>query len=178
MPTTLVHAADEFLLLWLRVWRIALAGRDHLVLRFEDYRRDAAGTLRRALAFLRIEAGDADVERALAVSDFASAQAAEARLVADGTLAQTFNRAGLAEEWRETFDAAMHASLGPRYASLYAWLGYAPDQSGLPAGPEVEASTEWIERMLVAADAPRWQPDRAARLRERLIAASMDRTCP
>lgn len=166
----------EFLLLWLRVWRIALAEREHLVLRFEDYRRDAAGTLRRALAFLDIDAADVDIERALAASDFAVARAAEAQLVADGTLAQTFNRAGVAEEWRASFDDAMHAAVGPRYASLYAWLGYAPDASGLAPPPEPEPPAEWIERLLAAADAPSWLPARAARLRERLIAASMDRT--
>lgn len=164
----------DFLLVWLRVWRLALAGREHLVLRYEDYRRDAAGTLRRALAFLRIEAADADVERALAASDFEVARAAEARR--DGNAAPTFNRAGLAEEWRETFDDAMHAAVGPRYASLYAWLGYAPDASGLAPPAEPEPDAGWIERMLVAADTRTWRPERAARLRERLIAASMDRT--
>lgn len=166
----------EFLLLWLRVWRLALADREHLVLRYEDYRRDAAGTLRRALAFLRIDATDADVERALAASDFAVARAAEAQVAGDGNSAPTFNRAGIAEEWRTRFDDAMHAAVGPRYASLYAWLGYAPDASGLAPPPEPEAPDEWIERMLVAADTRSWQPERAARLRERLIAASMDRT--
>lgn len=167
----------EFLLLWLRVWRVALAGREHLVLRFEDYRSRPAETLRRALAFLRIEASDGDVARALAASDFSAAQAAERQLVAAGTLGASFNRAGMAQEWRERFDAAMHAAVGPRYASLYAWLGYAPDESGLAPPPEPLPAPERIERLLAAADTHTWLPERATRLRERLIAASMDRTC-
>jgi hypothetical protein len=181
---TFVHGAwfhypvsrAEYLLLLLRTWRLALAGREHLVLRFEDYRRDAEGTLRRALGFLGIDATDADVSRALAASDLSAAQAAEQQLVADGTLAATFNRAGLAEEWRAAFDTTMHAAVGPRYASLYDWLGYAPDESGIAPPPEPEPSPEWVERLLVAADTRAWRPERAARLRERLIAASMDRT--
>lgn len=160
----------DFLALWLRCWRLALQPRDHLLLRYEDYRTEPLTTLRRALDFLGVDADAAALARAVAASDFAVARAAEAQLIAAGTLAAAFNRAGRAEEWRERFDASLHAAVGARFASLNRWLGYAPPPCGaadLPLAVDVDA-------VLAAAQAVPWPAARADRLKRWLIAASMD----
>ncbi len=162
----------DFLALWLRAWRHALSKRNHLVLRFEDYRADAAATLRRALAFLELDVNEAAQQRAVAASDFEVARHAEQRLFETGTLSAQFNRAGRADEWRERFDADMHAALGARFASVNAWLGYAPPLSCAESSDDPIAID--IDAVLDAAQAPQWPPPRVARLKRWLIAASMD----
>jgi len=162
----------DFLALWLRAWRHALAERDHRMLRFEDYRADAAATLRRALGFLELDVDEAAQKRAVAASDFEVARHAEQQLIATGTLSAQFNRAGRADEWRERFDAGMHAALGARFASVNAWLGYAPPPSCTESSADPIAID--IDTVLHAAQTPQWPPPRAARLKRWLIAASMD----
>jgi hypothetical protein len=167
----------DFLALWLRAWRHALAERRHLVLRFEDYRADAASTLRRALAFLELDVDEPALLRAVAASDFEVARAAEQHLIAAGTLSAQFNRAGRAGEWRERFDPDMHAALGARFASVNDWLGYAPAPSTAesPTDPvAIDPITIDVGAVLDAAQAAHWQPQRLARLKRWLIAASMD----
>lgn len=161
----------DFLALWLGAWRQALQGREHLVLRYEDYRADAMGTLRRAVDFLGIEADEADLCRAVAASDFQVARAAEQALIAKGTLQAQFIRAGRAEEWRSHFDDAMHAAIGTRLDSLNHWLGYAPGPAAAAATP---APAQPLEQVLLAAQAQPWPAERAQRLIRWLIAASMD----
>ncbi len=119
----------EYLLLFLRLWREALREREHLVLRFEDYRNDAIATLRRATAFLGIDADDMALARAAENSDFARLRQIESSMLARGEIAAPLNRAARAFEHRATFDRAMHVALGPRYAQLYTWLGYDADRS-------------------------------------------------
>jgi hypothetical protein len=157
----------DFLAVWLRCWRQALAGRDHLVLRYEDYRRDAVATLQRATAFLGIEADADQLARAAAASDFTVAQAAERQLIEAGTLNAQFNRAGEAGEWRRTYDAAMHAAVGRRYDDLNDWLGYAPGQADGESAPPCD-----VEAVLAAAQAEQWPRERADCLRRWLSAAT------
>ena len=123
----------EYLLLFLRVWREAIRDREALVLRYEDYRRAAVPTLRRALAFLRIDSEEAALLRTAERSDFAVLRDMESRQLARGDIQFAHNRAGRAFEYVDTFDAPMHAALGPRFADIYAWLGYERDRSGLVA---------------------------------------------
>lgn len=155
----------DFLRVWLRVWRSALAQREHLVLRYEDYRADARATLERALAFLGIAAADRAIDAAVAASDFRVARAAEQALIDAGTVSHVLVRAGKAAEWRDAFDAAMHAAVGPEFADVYAWLGYAPDASGAPARPARDVDAADLERLLTAAQAQALAPDAAATLR-------------
>ncbi|UXI67831.1 sulfotransferase domain-containing protein [Tahibacter amnicola] len=154
----------DYLAFWLRVWRVALAGREHLIVRYEDYRRDALGTLQRATAFLGLTATPAQLQAAVAASDYQVAREAEARLIDAGTVDAVFNRAGCAEEWRRAFDPDMHRAVGSRFAALYDWLGYAPDASG-QARPGKVVDPAWIDSMLVAAQADQWPDDQRARLR-------------
>lgn len=160
----------DFLALWLQTWRLALAEREHLVLRYEDYRADAPATLRRAVDFLGIEADGDALQRAVAASDFQIAQAAERQLIQAGTLAAQFNRAGQAEEWRTCFDVAMHAAVGRRFDDLNRWLGYAPGL--VAAGPAVAPAWD-TAAVAAAAQAEPWPADRSQRLKRWLIAASM-----
>lgn len=160
----------DFLALWLQTWRQALAEREHLVLRYEDYRADALATLRRAVEFLGIPADAAQLQRAVEASDFRVAQAAETQLIQAGTLAAQFNRAGQAEEWRTRYDDAMHAALGRRFDDIYAWLGYAPT----PGDSASLATADWDMAAVASAAQPEpWPALRAQDLKRWLIAASM-----
>jgi Sulfotransferase domain len=161
----------DFLAVWLGVWQQALAGREHLLLRYEDYRADALGTLRRATDFLGIAATEAALRRAVAVSDYEVARTAEQQLIAKGILNAQFNRAGQAGEWHGTFDTAMHAAVGTRFDTVNQWLDYEPGQAA--GDPPLARDAAWLQAMLQAAQAEQWPAQRAQRLMRWLIAASM-----
>jgi hypothetical protein len=78
---------------------------------------------------------------------------------------------------RERFDADMHAALGARFASINDWLGYTRPPSAVESSADpiaIDPITIDIDAVLDAAQAAHWQPQRLARLKRWLIAASMD----
>lgn len=163
---------SEYVLLFLRLWQAALAEREYLVLRYEDYRHDAAATLHRAVEFLGMKVDAVALHRAAQLSTFERLQRIEADLLACGAIDRPLNRAGCAYEYRHCFDAAMHCALGPRFASVYAWLGYEADLSDVPA-PTSHAVCD-IEPFLRAMQADRLPAQAQAWLRERVAAVTAD----
>ncbi len=71
----------------------------------------------------------------------------------------------------------MQAALGARLASVNDWFGYAPPPSAAESSADplaIDPITIVIGAVLDAAQAAQWQPQRLARLKRWLIAASMD----
>jgi Sulfotransferase domain len=162
----------EYTLLFLRLWQAALSEREHLLLRYEDYRHDARDTLRRAVAFLGIKADEANLEHAARVSGFETLQRIENDLLTRGQISKPLNRAGLAYEYRTTFDTRMHAALGSRFRSVYAWLDYEADLSGVNAASTAVEND--VDPLLEAMQADQLPTAGQAWLRKNLIAACAD----
>jgi hypothetical protein len=101
----------------------------HLV-RYEDMQANAAGTLRRAMAFAGRPATDKEIRRAVAFADFAELRRQEqergfgeaARLRAGGG----FFRRGEAGAWRDELTTEQVARIEAAHAPMMRRLGYQP----------------------------------------------------
>jgi Sulfotransferase domain len=163
---------SEYPLLFLRLWRAALRERGHLLLRFEDYRADANATLQRATEFLGVRTTASALQLATERSDFSALQALEVDLIQQGKIDASLNRAGRAYEYRTTFDAAMHAVIGPRYKDLFAWLGYAMDVPGAVA--QAASAIQDIEPLLRAMLVDQFDPLAQVWLRDQVAIHTRD----
>jgi hypothetical protein len=121
----------EYLLVFLRLWRMALKDKDHLIVRYEDYRLDAAVTLGRVCAFLGLDVEMTALRRALTMSSLEASQQAERGTRVHSVSPVIQNRAGVAYEFRNTFTPSMHAALGDRFRDICEWLEY--ETAGLDA---------------------------------------------
>jgi hypothetical protein len=83
----------DYLLLFLRVWRVALCDFGGIVVSFEAYRRDAYATLAETLDRLAIRATAADIARAVEASSLARIREAERNMLAAGVVATALVRA-------------------------------------------------------------------------------------
>lgn len=102
----------RWLALFLALWRHELAGRRHLVVRFEDVKADPIGMLRRTLAFLGMEVGDRALARACVVAEHANVKRIEENLVAMGVVPSPLLARGEPFEYRRHFTPRMEAALG------------------------------------------------------------------
>lgn len=129
----------HFLRDWLAVLdrRVASDPAAVLVVRYEDSKRDAVGTLQRALDWLRVEVGTEAIECAVERSDYAVFAAVERAMEREGALARVFNRRGWPDEHRETYTGSMRAAIGARYDELLDQLGYTRD--GIAAAAHIRA---------------------------------------
>jgi hypothetical protein len=156
----------DYLLLFLRLWKSALTDVEHLIVRFEDYKADALTTLRRVVDFLDLEVTVAEVVRAAQASDFHVAKKIEEERAAKHALHLQLNRAGIPLEYRFSYSAAMHDSVGPVFNPLYEWLGYENYEEGrLQSFPSALADPE-VDEFLAAMDA-----SKASEVRQRKLAA-------
>ena len=136
-PWTLLDKVDTWCL-YHRAW---LAHPRVTVVRFEDYKKDAATTLRQALDVLGLSAkvDAAAFEAALAASGFERARDAEARYLATHPelKVELINRAGGVGSWRELSgpDATVADDLTRRGADLFRRFGWpgAPADAPPPA---------------------------------------------
>ncbi|HEX3896011.1 MAG TPA: sulfotransferase domain-containing protein [Rudaea sp.] len=131
----------EYQLLFLRIWRDALAERPHLIVRYEDYRQDPLATLRAALEFLDVAIDPTALQHAVDRSSFERLHQLESCESIAGNSPARVNRAGIANEHRATFTPAMHGGLGTRYTSVYSWLRYDADRSP-PQSASVSNTTD------------------------------------
>ncbi len=153
-PRTLLDKPDH----WRRFLGAWLARRPAAVLRFEDYKRDAAGTLEAALRALGVDAPAGKRARAAEASTFEKAAAAErAYRDAHPEDRQVINRAGVPGDWRgrPEYEADMRA-IAARCAALMRELGYEADTGPAPAddgdrrAEVVRAFLARVDRDLVA----------------------------
>ncbi|MET0229925.1 MAG: sulfotransferase domain-containing protein [Rhodanobacteraceae bacterium] len=119
----------DYLLLFLRVWRRALREFGGTVIRFEDYRRDAAGTLASALRALDNVVSPAEATRAIEASSLERVRAADQRLVAERVVEVPLVRGEASGAYLLECDAAAIAPLAYRFEDISDWLGYAPTQN-------------------------------------------------
>jgi hypothetical protein len=184
-------ARADYLLVFLRVWRRALAEHGGIVVRFEDYRADAVATLASALVGLGIEAGGAEIARAVEASAVARLHEAERRMIEAGVVETPIVRGDPPGEHARRLSARDRAMLDAKFAEISAWLGYPglSDRSDADAAPDARvhaallaavrragvpvAERSWLADALAAAScgirllpAEAKQPDRtiAARL--------------
>jgi hypothetical protein len=122
----------DYLLVFVRVWRRALAEFGGTLVRFEDYRADATATLTRALAELGIEAGHAEIARAIQASSVAQLREAERRMIEAGVVETPVVRGEPPGEHARMLGVHARAMLDAKFAEITAWLGYPSlsDRSG------------------------------------------------
>ncbi len=144
----------DYLLLFLRLWQSTLSSRDHIIVRFEDYKSEPHKTLQRVLDFIEVKVLREDCNRVISASDFTVVKAIEDQFVGSFDNPKHYsNRAGLAFEYRDSYTSAMHEAVGERYNPLYQWLGYESYYKAKIYSEPVEHSTEQINRILQAMDA-------------------------
>ena len=129
----------DYVLLFLRVWRAALRDFGGIVVRFEDYRRDANATLAAALAYLRIEASAMDIVRAVDASDLVRVREAERRMLAEGVVGVPLVRGEATGEYARSEGDALPAEMSSRFEEVSAWDGCSSSDG--PTREEPAAST-------------------------------------
>jgi hypothetical protein len=112
----------DFLWLHLSCW--LQLERPLLLLRFEDFKHDPPGALRRVCDWLRLDVTAAAIARAAAASDVSRLQRVETALQDADPAARQFNRRGQPYEWRQAWQPDWHRCLGPHWRGLLARLGY------------------------------------------------------
>lgn len=105
-------------------WCNSLKDSPHLILRFEDYKQDAACTLRNALDFLDIGYTESQLFRAVKASSFDIGKDVEERRALQGTLSRRLYRAGTPYEYRSTYDVQLLNDLSPFFDPICKWLNY------------------------------------------------------
>lgn len=126
-------AWQDYLLLHLRVWRMAVARERSCIVRFEDYRRDAAATLRRVLDYIGLDADADAVQRAVAASSVEKVKAEDERLYRSGVVASRIVRGEAPGGHLRHLDAPETAAVAERFADVCEWLGYAAAPARAPA---------------------------------------------
>lgn len=121
-PYTLLNKADNWSL-YVMSW---LALPDVAPVKFEDYKLDATGTLRKVLAKIGITVTDADIDRAIQSSTQEKAAAAERKYRDENPQdVQLINRSGRHGEWMKLDDEREAISLiGKLTCTLRRHLGY------------------------------------------------------
>jgi hypothetical protein len=114
----------QYLVRFYTNWRNSLRGTPHLILRFEDYKQDAACTLRKALDFLSIEYTDSQLFDAVNTSSFDIGKDIEEQRALEGTLARRLYRAGTPYEYHSTYDEQLLNYLSPFFDHICKWLNY------------------------------------------------------
>jgi hypothetical protein len=146
-----------YCVLFCGVWRRFLVGRPHLVIRFEDTKRDPERELRRALDFIGVSATPGQVRQALEASSFEATRKAETAYT--GAVAEherfVVNRAGIPFEYERHFTPDMHDAIGPVCDAICEWLDYPPyaeaRRSSVARGAYSPAELEYAASCLGAA---------------------------
>ncbi len=144
----------EYQLRFLQIWRSYLSKSDHLIVRFEDYKADARQTLCRVLDFLKIKAGEDQVDQALACSDFSVLKRVEDQLEKQGLLERKFNYAGMAFEYQQSYTPMMHQCVGSDFDDIYQWLGYASYVDARSQSCDFQSGDHRISAMMDVFDPP------------------------
>lgn len=105
------------------------------VLRFEDCKRDPAGSLHAVCRWLDLEVTVEAVRRAVLASDVSHLQRIEAALVERDPQARQFNRRGEAFEWMQSWPASWHSAFALHWQPLLDQLGYDPLQARSEQAP-------------------------------------------
>lgn len=155
----------EYQLRFLQLWKNYLSKSDHLIVRFEDYKADARQTLCKVLDFLRIKAGEDQVNQALACSDFSVLKRVEDQLKKQGLLERKFNYAGMAFEYQQSYTPMMHDCVGSDFNAIYDWLGYASYGAARSQSYTFRTGDHRITAMMCAPDTPR-NPQGTDRLKQ------------
>ena len=107
-------------------WSHYLNGREHLVVRFEEFKRQPLETLEAICRFLGLAVGQEESTRATAASSFDNVLRVDHALVSRGVFNRPINRAGVVEEYRTTYSAAMHGVFSGADLATWRTLGYVP----------------------------------------------------
>lgn len=113
---------DRFHAAWFRY----LAGKEYLVVRFEDLKRQPLDALDLICRFLALPAGAGELMRAAAASDFDIVLRVDQALVSRGVFDRPINRAGTVEEYRTTYSAAMQAVFSRADSATWRHFRYGP----------------------------------------------------
>lgn len=168
----------DYLLLFLRMWQSVLSDREHLIIRFEDYKTKPRETLKRALDFIGVKATEMQLETALSASDFKVVKSNEDNFRGSADNPQSLsNRAGIAYEYLQTYTVAMHEGIGERFDPLYQWLGYEGYSEARGKAQPVERSAEQLSAVVQAMDIAALDRKRKHKLRSLYAQLSKDINC-
>lgn len=115
---------QDYLLLFLRVWRLSAEKDPIRIVRFEDYRQDAEATLGAVTAWLGIEAAPDAIRHAAEASSVQRVEAEDRRLVRLGVVETPLVRGVAPGEHERMLDPAERLDLDHRFDDVCEWLGY------------------------------------------------------
>lgn len=138
----------EYIQLFLLMWQRQISRHEHLVVRFEDYRLDAAATYRQVLEFLAIDRSQADINQAVMASDFKVLKHREDRMAAKGQLPRKFNFAGQPYEYMRHDHAVFDGLFSPAFDPVCDWLGYESFASPSPGFKASIQDPQWLSEMV------------------------------
>ena len=168
----------DYLLVFLRMWQSVLSDREHLIIRFEDYKAKPEVTLKRVMDFLGITVTEIQLEGALSASDFKVVKTIEEDFSGTEDYPQSLsNRSGMALEYRQSYTVAMHEGVGEQFDALYQWLGYERYSKARESAKPVERSTEQLSAMVQAMDITALDRKRKHKLRSLYAQLSTDINC-
>jgi hypothetical protein len=146
-------ANRDYLLLFLRMWKLVLSEQEHLIIRFEDYKGSPRKTLQRVLDFIDINVTEEAINNALLSSDFKNVKTLQDNFSDSADNPKYYSsRAGLALEYRHSYNLAMHESVGERFNQLYQWLGYESYTEGKDYSSLLKESPEQLNKIMQALD--------------------------
>lgn len=117
---------------------VEATGRQHLVLRFEDWKAEPVAALQGIAQWLRLDAPTPAIVTAAAAADVSHLQAIESQLVREEPTSRQFNRRGQANEWREVWQAGWDVALPASWRPIFVGYGYAPPNQPGAAEPDLD----------------------------------------
>ncbi|MEO7431248.1 MAG: sulfotransferase domain-containing protein [Dokdonella sp.] len=115
---------QDYLLVFLRVWRSAVERDGTKIVRFEDYRRDALATLLGVTADLGLAVTREEAQRAVDASSVEQVKAEDQRLVSAGVVDGLLVQGDAPGTAIQSFDEAIHREIGSCLIDPCVWLGY------------------------------------------------------
>lgn len=140
---------QDYLLLFLRVWRRAIERDDAKIVRFEDYRHDALATLLDVTAYLGIAITREAAQRAVEASSVERIKAEDRRLLATGVVDALIVRGTPPGEDLRHFDETIRREVGSRFNELCDWLHY-PTTAAVARPRPLHSQHEVHARILAA----------------------------
>jgi hypothetical protein len=126
---------QDYVLLFMRIWLRKIERIGGGIVRFEDYRRDAQGTLARAISSIGITATPSAITRAVEASTVDRVRLEDQRLLSSGIVPTLIVRGEPPGEHTRHLDEATLRKLDHRFADICESLGYSRthEEKSLPA---------------------------------------------
>lgn len=140
-----VNNVDYLRFFWM-LWGKVSKDFDHCIVKFEDYKNDPFGTLKKVLLFLGVDRDDQKVSNAVERSDFKVLKKIEGDLSAKGLLDRKFNFSSKSLEYKHHMSESVKKTFGCGLNNSCSWLGYELFESQEEYFFEMD--DHWLENMI------------------------------